>query len=176
MTTLLRLMALTCLLMAPAAVLAGNEIQGTITAKLDGGEERQWFSAVFYDEPSSTYNYGGEPWPTIVSIEAYADADNAFAGDVISLGFSVVGDPAAPEAQQANLVYNPGNGIWPHYTSQYEDIQVTITSFTMSENTVTVAGSFSAKLTRVAPGSEDGEPGFATLEGTFEVEAWSVSY
>ena len=95
---------------------------------------------------------------------------------MISLEFGVVGDPAAPEAQQANLVYNPGNGIFPHYTSQYEDIQVTITSFTMSENTATVAGSFSAKLTRVGPASQDGEQDFATLEGTFEVEAWPVSY
>ena len=92
---------------------------------------------------------------------------------MISLEFSVVGDPATPEGRHGNLVYNPGYGIFPHYTSQYEDIQVTITSFTMSENTVTVAGSFSAKLTRVGPASEDGELGFATLEGTFEVEAWS---
>ena len=118
----------------------------------------------------------GGPFPTIVSIGAYADADNLFAGDVISLEFGVVGDPAAAVPNTADLMYNPGNGRFPYYTSQYEAIQVTITSFTMSENTATVAGSFSAKLTRAGPASQDGEQDFATLEGTFEVEAWPVSY
>ena len=39
-----------------------------------------------------------------------------------------------------------------------------------------VAGSFSAKLTRVGPASQDGEQDFTNIEGTFEVEAWPVRY
>jgi len=173
MTILLRLITLTWLLIAPTVVLAGNEIQGTITAKLNGGEERQWFSALSYDEPTSTY-YSGETLPQMVTIEAKADITSA--RDVISLEFTVVGDFDAPRAQQANLVYNPGSGIFPHYTSQYEDIQVTITSIAMAGDKAAVAGSFSAKLTRVGPASQDGEQDFTNIVGTFEVEAWPVSY
>ncbi len=146
MTTLLRLMALTCLLIAPAAARAENEKLGTVSAKLDGGEERQWFSVVFYDEPSSTY--WGETSPELVTITAHADADKVFAGDAITIDFSVVGDPAAPKAKWGSLTYHPGNSIFPHYTSEYEDFQLTITTITMNEKSATVAGSFSAKLTR----------------------------
>ncbi len=174
MTYLPRLMALTCLLIAPAAALAGNEIQGTVSAKLDG-EERQWFSVLVYGEPTSTYS--GKTSPEMVTIEAFADAGKPRAGGRVAIEFSVFGDPAAPVAKGANLFFNPTNSLFPHYVAQYEDIRVTITTIEMSEKSATVAGSFSAKLTRVEePGKKDGAEGFSTLEGTFQVEAWPLEY
>lgn len=173
MSYLMRSVALTCLLFMPAAGLAENERQGTVNAKFYG-EKQQWFAVFSHGEPTSTYS--GGTYPEEVTIKAFSDPNNVFAGSAIIIDFSVVGEPTAPEAKWAKLYYNPQSSKIEGYEAEYNDLQVTITTIDMNENRANVTGSFAAKMTWKGFDKNDRAGEFSTMEDTFQVEVWPFDY